>query len=124
MENQLTKDALEALARPFRSSAIAWKPGAVRGNRALALAYADSRYYQDRFDDDGDGYREAIRVVREDALSILHIGSVDSSRPEGITPQGQIEHDAKVLRSVWYLPLVSSSFGSLSTAGSLVGVRS
>ncbi len=65
------------------------------------LAVPISRYYQDRFDDDGDGYREAIRVVREDALSILHIGVLDSSSPEGITPQGQIEHDARVLRSVY-----------------------
>ena len=65
------------------------------------LAVPISRYYQDRFDDDGDGYREAIRVVQEDALSILHIGAFDSSSPEGITARGQIAHDAKVQRSVY-----------------------
>jgi hypothetical protein len=39
-----------ALAAPFDAALIRWKPGAVSGNRALALAYVDCRVIQDRLD--------------------------------------------------------------------------
>jgi hypothetical protein len=42
---------LEQLRRPFHPSRITWKPGAVKGDRALALAYADLRAYMDRLDE-------------------------------------------------------------------------
>lgn len=42
---------LEQLRRPFHPSHITWKPGAVKGDRALALAYADLRAYMNRLDE-------------------------------------------------------------------------
>lgn len=42
---------LDELRKPFHPSNITWKPGAVKGNRALALAYADLRAYMNRLDD-------------------------------------------------------------------------
>lgn len=48
MENILTE-----LRKPFHPSVITWKPGAVAhsGDKALAMAYADLRAYQDRLDE-------------------------------------------------------------------------
>jgi hypothetical protein len=39
------------LAEPFDMAELRWKPGAVRGNRALALAYADARAVESRLDE-------------------------------------------------------------------------
>jgi len=41
----------EALAAPFSSDAVKFKPGVVNGNRAMALAYLDARAIQDRLDE-------------------------------------------------------------------------
>lgn len=40
--------AWAALAKPFDVDRVEWKPQATRGDRALAIAYADARAYQDR----------------------------------------------------------------------------
>jgi hypothetical protein len=42
---------LEDLRKPFHPSQVTWKPGAVKGERALALAYADLRAYMNRLDE-------------------------------------------------------------------------
>lgn len=42
---------LDELRKPFHPSAITWKPGAVKGDRALALAYGDLRAYMNRLDE-------------------------------------------------------------------------
>ena len=39
------------LRKPFHPSNVTWKPGAVKGDRALALAYADLRAYMNRLDE-------------------------------------------------------------------------
>lgn len=39
-----------ALAAPFGADEINWKPQAVKGNKALAVAYIDARLVQDRLD--------------------------------------------------------------------------
>jgi len=44
-------ETLAKLRKPFHPSAITWKPGAVKGDRALALAYADLRAYMNRLDE-------------------------------------------------------------------------
>lgn len=46
-------DLLTALSQPFHPAHITWKPGALtkEKNRALALAYADLRAYQNRLDE-------------------------------------------------------------------------
>lgn len=48
--NDLTQ-VLDALRKPFHPSHIIWKPGAVKGDRALALAFADLRAYMNRLDE-------------------------------------------------------------------------
>lgn len=49
MDNKI----LDELAKPFHPSRITWKPGALTGkkDKALALAYADLRAYQNRLDE-------------------------------------------------------------------------
>lgn len=44
-------DLLKQLAMPFPPSVLTWKPGTVKENRCMALAYADLRAYQDRLDE-------------------------------------------------------------------------
>lgn len=49
----VSNNILVKLAAPFHPSRITWKPGALTGkkDKALALAYADLRAYQDRLDE-------------------------------------------------------------------------
>ncbi|TXH52979.1 MAG: hypothetical protein E6Q97_14230 [Desulfurellales bacterium] len=49
----MTESILTQLAAPFHPSRITWKPGAISGkkDKALALAYADVRAYQNRLDE-------------------------------------------------------------------------
>jgi len=44
-------EVLDDLRKPFHPSQVIWKPGAVKGERALALAYADLRAYMNRLDE-------------------------------------------------------------------------
>jgi len=44
-------EVLDELRKPFHPSQVVWKPGAVKGDRALALAYADLRAYMNRLDE-------------------------------------------------------------------------
>jgi len=45
------QQVLDDLRKPFHPSQVTWKPGAVKGDRALALAYADLRAYMNRLDE-------------------------------------------------------------------------
>jgi hypothetical protein len=45
------KEVAQALAAPFEPREIKWKPQAVSGNRALAVAFVDARVIQDRLDE-------------------------------------------------------------------------
>lgn len=51
--NRQLEQALEQLRLPFHPEHVTWKPGVVAksGDRALALAYADVRAYQNRLDE-------------------------------------------------------------------------
>jgi hypothetical protein len=51
MSQDDVKGLTEALAAPFDPCEVRFKPAAVSGNRALALAYVDARVIQDRLDD-------------------------------------------------------------------------
>ena len=62
-------DLMESLAEPFDARRIAWKPQAVSGNRALAIAYADARTYQDRLND-------VARAEWSDGYEVLGNGAV------------------------------------------------
>lgn len=50
MSDQLSS-ILDELRKPFHPSQVTWKPGAVKGERALAMAYADLRAYMNRLDE-------------------------------------------------------------------------
>ena len=45
------KEATAALAMPFEPGEVKFKPQAVKGNRAMAVAYVDCRMVQDRLDE-------------------------------------------------------------------------
>jgi hypothetical protein len=47
----MLEELRDQLARPFDPEAIYWKPQATNGDRALAIAYADARAYQDRLNE-------------------------------------------------------------------------
>ncbi len=51
METKTPEQIQTELAEPFDASEVKWKPGAVAGNRALALAYVDARCIMDRLDE-------------------------------------------------------------------------
>lgn len=48
--DEVTQQIEKSLAEPFELAEIKWKPQAVNGNRALAIAYVDARVIQDRLD--------------------------------------------------------------------------
>ena len=53
MSNERNNQILAELSKPFHPSHITWRPGALTGkkDKALALAYADVRAYQNRLDE-------------------------------------------------------------------------
>lgn len=53
MSNDKMNQTLDELSQPFHPSRITWRPGALTGkkDKALALAYADLRAYQNRLDE-------------------------------------------------------------------------
>jgi uncharacterized secreted protein with C-terminal beta-propeller domain len=63
------------------------------------LSVPTARYFSERYDADEDGYKEAYRPVREDELSVLHVG-IDENGVEGIHARGRVSHAAEVQRSV------------------------
>lgn len=61
---------VRALSAPFEPTEVKFKPGAVSGHRALALAYVDARVIQDRLD-------EVLGVLGwQDSYKVLPDGSV------------------------------------------------
>jgi hypothetical protein len=48
---ELTKEVKDALADLFPVEEVFWKPQAVKGSRAMAIAYIDARAVMDRLDD-------------------------------------------------------------------------
>ncbi len=53
MNNQMMNETLQALRKPFHPAHVTWKPGMMSKDqgKALALAYADLRAYQNRLDE-------------------------------------------------------------------------
>lgn len=44
-------DLLKELSKPFHPSQVSWKPGTIKGDRAMAMPYADLRAYMNRLDE-------------------------------------------------------------------------
>lgn len=74
-------EMLDELRKPFHPSHIEWKPGAVKGERALAIAYADLRAYMNRLDEVcGDEWSVAYEPWGNDRIICrLTIGGVTRS---------------------------------------------
>lgn len=53
MKTDNMNEILQELRKPFHPSHVTWKPGSVNKDqtKALALAYADLRAYQNRLDE-------------------------------------------------------------------------
>lgn len=60
-----------ALARPFGPTEIRWKAQTVKGNRALAVAYLDSRAVQDRLDEvlGVDGWSDQYEILPDGSVT-------------------------------------------------------
>jgi hypothetical protein len=60
----------QALAAPFDSSEVKFKPAVVSGNRALALAYVDARVIQDRLDDvlGVEGWQDEYEILPDGSV--------------------------------------------------------
>jgi hypothetical protein len=65
MSNQDAHDVMRRLAEPFGRDEVEFKPGATKGNRALAMAYVDARVIQDRLDEvlGIDGWQDEYQVL-------------------------------------------------------------
>jgi Rad52/22 family double-strand break repair protein len=64
------KGLTQALAAPFEPSEVKWKPQAVKGNRALAIAYIDARVIQDRLDEvlGVEGWQDEYQLLPDNSV--------------------------------------------------------
>jgi hypothetical protein len=60
----------QALAGPFEPSEVKWKPQAVKGSRALAIAYIDARVIQDRLDEvlGVEGWQDEYKILPDNSV--------------------------------------------------------
>lgn len=74
MNENLTELFLR-LAEPFDPSEVKWKPQAVSGNRALAIAFVDARVVQDRLDEilTPAGWEDAYEVITENQSVVCRL---------------------------------------------------
>jgi hypothetical protein len=82
------------LSAPFEPSEVKFKPAAVSGNRALALAYVDARAIQDRLDEvcGVAGWQDSYRVLHDGAVVCrlrLKIGEQWVTKVDVGSPSGQ-----------------------------------
>lgn len=64
------REMLSSLAAPFAETEVKFKPQAVKGNRALALAYVDVRAIMDRLDSVAgpENWKDAYRVLPDNSV--------------------------------------------------------
>ena len=77
--SQDAKEITARLAAPFEPTEIKFKPQSVKGNRALALAYLDSRAVMDRLDDvlGTEGWMDEYHLLPDGSVMCklqLHLG--------------------------------------------------
>ena len=70
MNETPTQAIAKQLAAPFAANEVHLKPGAVSGNRALAMPYIDARAVMDRLDAvlGIDGWRDAYETLDDGAV--------------------------------------------------------
>jgi hypothetical protein len=68
--NPEVKAITQALAAPFDTSEVKFKPAVVSGNRALALAYVDARVIQDRLDEvlGVEGWQDEYEILADGSV--------------------------------------------------------
>lgn len=68
--NETTNEIAKQLAAPFAVNEVHLKPGAVSGNRALAMPYIDARAVMDRLDAvlGLDGWKDAYETLDDGAV--------------------------------------------------------
>jgi hypothetical protein len=73
MSNDEAKNLMTALAAPFPPEQVQFKPGAISGNRALALAYVDARTIMDRLDEvlGLDGWQDEYEALEDGVVCRL-----------------------------------------------------
>jgi Rad52/22 family double-strand break repair protein len=91
------KRITQALAAPFDSTEVRFKPQLVKGNRAMAIAYIDARAIQDRLDDvlgvegwqdeytpldDGSVICKLRLKIGDEWITKMDVGS-ESEQPDG-----------------------------------------
>lgn len=112
MSADLTK-ILDELRRPFHPSHITWKPGAVKGDRALALAYADLRAYMNRLDEVcGDEWSVAYEPWGPDRIICkLTIGGVTRSSTGETTNESERSEIGGTVAEAQAFKRASAMFG-------------
>jgi len=70
MPSDLAKQVLADLSRPFDPRDIKWKPQAIKGNRAMAVAYIDARLVTSRLDEvlGIDGWADDYQVLPDGSV--------------------------------------------------------
>jgi len=65
-----TEQIASALFAPFEPGEVRWKPQAISGNRALAIAYIDARLVMDRLDDvvGVDGWQDEYQQLADGSV--------------------------------------------------------
>ena len=69
-DNDALGDITRSLSAPFTTADVKWKPQAVKGNRALAIAYLDARAIQDRLDDvlGVEGWQDDYQILPDGSV--------------------------------------------------------
>jgi len=89
----LDKDTLAKLALPFDPNDVEWKPQAIKGNKALAVAYIDARTVAERLDQVTEGdwafdWESVADGAVKGRLTICGVIRCDVGEP-GDGPQGE-----------------------------------
>jgi hypothetical protein len=92
-------DLLDELAKPFEPGRVDWKPQATSGNRALAVAYADARTYQDRLNEvAGADWSDDYQVLDDGAVVLCRLSVCGVTRSDiGEAPKGDQNTAASAL---------------------------
>jgi hypothetical protein len=75
-ERMMLQDVMDELRKPFDPEQVSWKPQAISRDksRALALAYADARAYQDRLNEVvGDDWSDDYEVLNGGGVVLCHL---------------------------------------------------
>lgn len=70
----MLEELMDELAKPFEPDRVEWKPQATSGDRALAIAYADARAYQDRLNEvAGNDWSDEYKVLDGGAVVLCRL---------------------------------------------------